>query len=110
MSSLFLVLVLLRLAASVAVTYFVFFLYQKVFRAGVMEAGFRMLAISMLFLTASRLLDVVTAIQPTNGVAILLTPVIGTAFGLIALYGFYLLYRVWRVDKKEPRTEKPLVN
>jgi len=95
-----------RLVASIVLTYFVFFLYQKVFRAGVMEEGFRMIAISILILTIGRGLDFVSVIQPNNEIASISTTVIGTAFTLVATYGFYLLYKVWRIDRKEPLIEK----
>jgi len=106
MSSIGIILDIVKLAAGVVLTYFVFFLYQKVFRAGVMEMGFRMIAISMLVLTIGRVFDLVSAIQPDNELANILTTVIGTAFSLVATYGFYLLYKVWRIEKKESPIEK----
>jgi hypothetical protein len=100
---------IVKLAAGVVLTYFVFFLYQKVFRAGVMEKGFRIIAISMLVLTIGRSFDLITAIQTNNELAEILTTITGTAFSLIAAYGFYLLYEVWHVDKKDFPVEKAIV-
>ena len=97
-----------KLAAGVVLTYFVFYLYQKEFRSGVMEKGFRMIAISMLILTAARVFDLISAIQPANENALNLTTVLGTAFSLALAYGFYLLYRVWHIDKKETRLENSI--
>jgi len=71
-----------------------------------MEAGFRMIAISILVLTIGRALDLISVIQPNNEIASISTTVIGTAFTLVATYGFYLLYQVWRVDRKERALEK----
>jgi len=110
LSSIAISLDIIRLVASVALTYFVFFLYQKVFRAGVMEKGFRMIAISILILTIGRSLDFIAVFQPNNDIASISTTVLGTAFTLVATYGFYLLYIVWRVDKREYVTEtKPII-
>jgi hypothetical protein len=106
MISIGIILDIIKLAAGAALTYFVFFLYQKVFRAGVMEKGFRMIAISMLILTIGRSFDLISMIQPNNELSDILTTVIGTAFSLVATYGFYLLYTVWRVEKKESLVEK----
>jgi len=97
-----------KLAAGVVLTYFVFYLYQKEFRSGVMEKGFRMIAISMLILTAGRVFDLITAIQPTNEIAGNLTTVLGTAFSLVLVYGFYLLYNIWHIDRKELRLENSI--
>jgi hypothetical protein len=108
MSSIGIILDVVKLAAGVVLTYFVFYLYQKEFRSGVMEKGFRMIAISMLILTAGRVFDLISAIQPTNENAVNLTTVLGTAFSLAMAYGFYLLYKIWHIDKKEPRLEKPI--
>ena len=106
MLSIAIVLDIVKFAAGVVLTYYVFYLYQKEFRSGVMEKGFRMIAISMLILTAGRIFDLVSAILPTNGLAENLTTVLGTAFSLVLAYGFFLLYSVWHIDKKELRLEK----
>jgi len=65
-----------------------------------------MIAISMLVLTIGRSFDLISIIQPDNELASILTTVIGTAFSLVATYGFYLLYKVWRIEKKESLVEK----
>jgi RsiW-degrading membrane proteinase PrsW (M82 family) len=106
MLSIPLILDVVKLAAALFLAYFVIHLYQKEFRAGVMEEGFRMIAISMVILTAGRLLDIISVIQPDNQIVLISTPVVGTAFALVATYGFYLLYKVWRFDKKEYVVEK----
>jgi Kef-type K+ transport system membrane component KefB len=108
MSSVEIILDVLELAAGVTLTYFVFYLYQKEFRSGVMEKGFRMIAISMLIFTIGQSFDLITAIQTTNELASILTTVTGTTFSLVATYGFFLLYRVWHVDRKEVRLEKTI--
>ena len=108
MSSVEIILDVLELAACVALTYFVFYLYQKEFRSGVMEKGFRMIAISILILAIGQSFDIISAIQTTNELASILTTVMGTAFSLVATYGFFLLYRVWHVDRKEARLEKTI--
>jgi hypothetical protein len=108
MSSIAISLDVVKLAAGVVLTYCVFYLYQKEFRAGVMEKGFRMIAISTLILTAGRIFDLVSEIQPTNENADNLTIVLGTAFSLVLAYGFFLLYKVWHVDRKERRLEKSI--
>jgi hypothetical protein len=108
MSTIAIVLDIAKFAAGVALTYFVFYLYQKEFRSGVMEKGFRMIAISMLILTAARIFDLVSTIAPTNELAGDLTEVLGTAFSLVLAYGFFLLYSVWHIDKKESWLEKTI--
>jgi hypothetical protein len=108
MLSIAIVLDIVKFAAGVVLTYYVFYLYQKEFRSGVMEEGFRMIAISMLILTAARIFDLVSAILPTNGLADDLSTVLGTAFSLVLAYGFFLLYSVWHIDKKETRVEKTI--
>jgi hypothetical protein len=96
-----------KLAAGVALCYFVFFLYQKEFRSGVMEEGFRYISISTLVLTISRLTDLASQFIPNEQQIIsMATTVLGTAFSLIATYGFYLLYKVWHIEKKKPALEK----
>jgi hypothetical protein len=99
-----------KLAASLALTYFVFYLYQREFRSGVMEKGFRMIAISMLILTSSRVFDLILAIQPSNDRAMILTTVLDTAFSLVATYGFFLLYTVWHIDKRKLPLEQPIAS
>jgi Kef-type K+ transport system membrane component KefB len=108
MSSVGIILDGVKLVAGVALTYFVFYLYQKEFRSGVMEKGFRMIAISMLIFTVGLSFDLISAIQTANELASILATVIGTAFSLVATYGFFLLYRVWHVDRKEARLEKTI--
>ena len=108
MSTIAIVLDIVKFVAGVVLTYYVFYLYQKEFRSGVMEKGFRMIAISMLILTAARVFDLVSAILPTNGLADDLSTVLGTAFSLVLAYGFYLLYRIWHIDRKETRLEKTI--
>jgi hypothetical protein len=98
-----------KLAAGVALTYFVFYLYQKEFRSGVMEGGFRFIVISTLILTSSRLSDLISELMPGNQTLDILTTVLGTAFSLVATYGFYLLYRVWHLEKQQPRLEKTIL-
>jgi hypothetical protein len=98
----------IKLGAGFALTYFVFYLYQKEFRAGVMERGFRFIAISFLILTFSRTFDLISAFEPNNEILVILTNVLGTAFSLVATYGFYLLYRVWHLDKKKPLPQEPI--
>ena len=110
MISIGLILDVVKLVAGIGLAYFVIYLYEKVFRSGVMEQGFRIIAVSMIILVISRVLAVVSDIQPNNAISMLSSPVIGIAFSLVATYGFYLLYKVWRVDKKEPLIEKrPIV-
>src|ERR1700719_2858999 len=99
MLSIEIVLDIVKFASGVMLTYFVFYLYQKEFRSGVMEKGFRMIAISILILAIGQSFDIISAIQTTNELASILTTVMGTAFSLVATYGFFLLYRVWHVDR-----------
>jgi hypothetical protein len=108
MLSIAIILDIVKLAAGVVLTYFVLYLYQKEFRSSVMEKGFRMIAISMLILTAGRIFDLISTIQPTNLAAEDITTVLGTAFSLVLVYGFYLVYRIWHIDKKEPPLEKSI--
>lgn len=109
MSSVGIILDVVKLAAGVVLTYFVFYLYQREFRSGVMEKGFRMIAISMLIFTLGLSFDLISAIQPNNERANILATVLGTAFSLVATYGFYLLYTVWHIGKKASRLEKPII-
>lgn len=90
-----------KLVVGIVLTYFAFYLYENEFRPSVMEKGFRMITISLLILTASRVSDLISAIQPNNELAQILTTVLGIAFTLVLTYGFYLLYKVWHIDKKE---------
>jgi hypothetical protein len=109
MSTVVVILDVVKLAAGVALCYFVFFLYQKEFRSGVMEQGFRFIAISTLILTVSRLADLVSQFMPGEAeLYSVITTVLGTGFSLVATYGFYLLYRVWHVEKKESSLEKTI--
>src|SRR5579872_3543731 len=101
MSTIATILDVVKLAAGVVLTYFVFYLYQKEFRSGVMEKGFRWIAISMLILTVSRVTDLLLTVLPTNEFMNDLITVLGTAFSLVLAYGFYLLYKVWHIDREE---------
>ena len=99
-----------KLAVGVILCYFAIYLYQKEFRSGVMEKGFRMIAISTIILAASRIFDLISAIQPNNERAQILTTVLSIVFSLVLTYGFYLLYKIWHLDKKDRRLEEnPMV-
>jgi len=106
------ILVLAKFFAGIFASYLAYFMYQRVFRAGVFEQGIRFIVISIFLLTVGRALDVITAIQPNGPISTLWGPVISTAFSLILAYGFYTLYKVWRIDRKDSRVETraPLVN
>lgn len=95
-----------KLAAGIVLAYFVFYLYQTEFRSGVMEKGFRYIAISFVVLDAGRTTDLISALEPGNEFAQVLSLIAGTAFSLIACYGFFLLFRVWHIKKMKPTEDK----
>jgi hypothetical protein len=111
MSTIDVILDIVRLAVGIALAYFVFYLYQTEFRSGVMEKGFRYITISFVILDIGRISDLIGTFEPKNGFTPILGDVTGTVFSLIACYGFYLLYRVWHVNRKEEprREEKPII-
>lgn len=101
---------LVKLVAGVVLTYFVFFLYAKEFRSSVMEKGFRYIAISTLILTAGRTADLISAFYPTGEISTISFNILGTAFSLVLVYGFYLMYKVWHVDRRKSHLENPIIS
>ena len=108
MSLITIILDAVKLLVGIVLTYFAFYLYQKEFRSSVMEKGFRFITISLVILVVSRTSDLVSALQPNNEAAMISTTVLGIAFSLVLTYGFYLLYRIWHIDKKEKYQVEPI--
>jgi len=105
MSTIILILDIVKLVAGIALAYFVFYLYQKEFRSGVMEEGFRYITISFVILAIGRASDLVSALEPSNDFSPILATISGTVFSLVACYGFFLLYRVWHIKRERPRKD-----
>jgi len=68
-----------------------------------MAPGFRMIALSTVFLCIGRLTDLLTNLTPilNSGSMTNLGDVSGTIFAILNAYGFYQIYKVWKIGKKE---------
>lgn len=102
MSTIVIILDIVKLIVGLVLTYFVFYLYRSEFRSGVLEKGFRYIVISFAILDIGRSADLLSAVQSTNGFTPILSTVSGTVFSLVVCYGFFLLYSVWHIKREKP--------
>ena len=92
-----------KFVAAVGLAYFVRYLYRHVFRGGMMAPGFRMIGLSLVFLCVGRLAGLLASLLGVYGTPLRnIDDLLGTAFAITNAYGFYLIYKVWRVAEEKP--------